>query len=92
MTFDEFHAWFRQADAALDGAPPPLKLWWELKARLDAVASPPLTTAETVDRAAPAVPSTPADPVDDVIEDFYPGHSTVYEQAVTLLRSGTNRR
>jgi hypothetical protein len=40
MTFAEFHQWFRDTDAALNGKPPHLKLWWELKARLDAVVGP----------------------------------------------------
>lgn len=98
MSFEQFLLWFRQTDARLNGQPPDLKLWWELKARLDAVMdSAPGAPADRHADAPAAVNHQPSStlapsseivkaPVDDEVEDVGPTGLTVYEEAVTLLR------
>jgi hypothetical protein len=73
MLFSEFKDWFDAQDNRLAGQPPDLKLWWELKARLEAVtgvvASSPASTPPTPAMTAQPSPSPRAEPE---IEDLEP--------------------
>jgi hypothetical protein len=59
MHFAEFKDWFDSSDAALQGQPPSLKLWWELKARLEAVV-PDVAKEPSQASSPPAVPAQPS--------------------------------
>jgi hypothetical protein len=58
MRFSEFMDWFNSTNVALEGRPPDLKLWRELRARLDAVTSE-VASSPGVTTTGPAVTAPP---------------------------------
>ena len=96
MDFADFKAWFSFFDAQLDGKPPDLKQWWELKARLDVVDKPEIVMRhENINDSAPAPSIKAAKPpvsretqFEDVdLASFADDHDGgITQQAVRTLR------